>query len=130
MTRVNIAQPDISLVFDDDGVTRNAALSNAVESGVFEDWLGHPWAETVGEVGSDRVRRMLDDARRNGVSTFSQVTRRFPSGLDVPVEYTPVRLGAAAGMLAVDENLQAVAELYRCFPGRSGCRASPSRLPT
>ena len=111
MTRVNIAQPDITLMLDNDGVIRGASLSNAVESEAFTDWLGRPWAETVGEVGSDRVRRMLDDARRNGVSAFRQVTQRFPSGLEMPVEYTTVRLGGAAGLLAVGKNLQAVAEL-------------------
>jgi transcriptional regulator PpsR len=111
MTRVNIAQPDITLMLDDDGVIRDAALSNAMEAEGFADWLGRPWAETVGEVGGDRVRRMLDDARRNGVSAFRQVTQRFPSGLEVPVEYTTVRLGGAAGLIAVGKNLQAVAEL-------------------
>jgi transcriptional regulator PpsR len=111
MTRVNIAQPDITLMLDNDGVIRSASLSNAVEAETVAEWLGRPWAETVGEVGSDRVRRMLDDARRNGVSAFRQVTQRFPSGLEMPVEYTTVRLGGAAGLLAVGKNLQAVAEL-------------------
>ena len=111
MTRVNIAQPDITLMLDNDGVIRSASLSNAMEAEGVSEWLGRPWVETVGEVGSDRVRRMLDDALRNGVSAFRQVTQRFPSGLELPVEYTTVRLGGAAGLIAVGKNLQAVAEL-------------------
>lgn len=111
MTRVNIAQPDITLMLDNDGVIRGASLSNSVETERVGEWLGRPWVETVGEVGSDRVRRMLDDARRNGVSAFRQVTQRFPSGLELPVEYTTVRLGGAAGLVAIGKNLQAVAEL-------------------
>lgn len=111
MTRVNVAQPDITLMLDNDGVIRGASLSNAIEAERIGDWLGRPWAETVGEVGGDRIRRMLDDARRNGVSAFRQVTQRFPSGLELPVEYTTVRLGGAAGLVAVGKNLQAVAEL-------------------
>lgn len=111
MTRVNIAQPDITLMLDNDGVIRGASLSDSMGAEGVSEWLGRPWVETVGEVGSDRVRRMLDDARRNGVSAFRQVTQRFPSGLELPVEYTTVRLGGAAGLVAVGKNLQAVAEL-------------------
>ena len=111
MTRVNIAQPDITLMLDNDGVIRSASLSNSIEAEHVSEWLGRPWVETVSEVGSDRVRRMLDDARRNGVSAFRQITQRFPSGLELPVEYTTVRLGGAAGLVAVGKNLQAVAEL-------------------
>ena len=111
MTRVNIAQPDITLMLDNDGVIRGASLFNSVEAEPVGEWLGRPWVETVGEVGSDRVRRMLDDALRNGVSAFRQVTQRFPSGLELPVEYTTVRLGSTAGLVAVGKNLQAVAEL-------------------
>lgn len=111
MTRVNIAQPDVTLVLDDDGVIRSASVSDAIGSEGVSEWLGRPWVETVGGVGSDRVRRMLDDARRNGVSAFRQVTQRFPSGLELPIEYTTVRLGGASGLIAVGKNLQAVAEL-------------------
>ena len=54
---------------------------------------------------------MVEEARRVGVSSFSQVTQRFPSGLELPIEYTTVRLGTKAGLIAVGKNLQAVAEL-------------------
>ena len=111
MSPVNIAQPDITLMLDDDGVIRGAKVSDAMAAEGISEWLGRPWTETVAGLGSDRVRRMLDDARRNGVSAFRQVTQRFPSGLELPVEYTTVRLGGAAGLVAVGKNLQAVAEL-------------------
>jgi transcriptional regulator PpsR len=35
----------------------------------------------------------------------------FPSGLELPMEYTIVRLGGKAGLVAVGKNLQAVADL-------------------
>jgi transcriptional regulator PpsR len=54
---------------------------------------------------------MVDDARATGISAFRQMTQRFPSGLELPMEYTTVLLGGRAGLLAVGKNLQAVAEL-------------------
>ena len=111
MTRVNIAQPDVTLTLDMDGVIRGATLSDAIPGEQVQAWLGRPWSDTVGTVGVDRVRSMVKDARTAGVSAFHQLTQRFPSGLELPMEYTTVRLGGQAGLIAVGKNLQAVAEL-------------------
>ena len=111
MTRVNIAQPDVTLTLDLDGIIRGATLSDAIPGEQVQAWLGRPWSETVGAVGIDRVRNMVQDARTAGVSAFQQLTQRFPSGLELPMEYTTVRLGGQAGLVAVGKNLQAVAEL-------------------
>jgi transcriptional regulator PpsR len=111
MNRVSIAQPDITLKLDLDGVIRGASLSDAIPGEVLEGWVGRPWADTVGSVGGDRVRSMVQDARAAGVSGFHQFTQRFPSGLELPMEFTTVRLGGQAGLLAVGKNLQAVAEM-------------------
>jgi transcriptional regulator PpsR len=111
MTRVAVIQPDITLTLDWEGVIRDAALSETIRGERVNEWLGRPWMETVGEVGSLQVRRMVEDARSSGVSAYLQVTQRFPSGLELPIEYTTVRLGGQAGLIAVGKNLQAVAEL-------------------
>lgn len=111
MNRVTFAQPDITLMLDLEGVIRKASLSNAIPAEAVQDWVGHPWTDTVGEAGGDWIRRLLEDARSNGVSAFRQVRQRFPSGLELPIEYTTVRLGGEAGLIAVGKNLQAVAEL-------------------
>ena len=111
-SRVNLAQPDITLALDLDGTIRAATLAGTMPQDLaFGAWLGRPWAETVGEVGGERVLRMLDDARTSGVSAFRQVTQRFPDGREMPIEYTAVRLGGKAGLVAIGKNLQAVAEL-------------------
>jgi transcriptional regulator PpsR len=115
MSRLNAAEPDITLILDLDGVIRDASLSSAVSGAMpgeeTRGWVGRPWADTVGEVGGDAVRGMVADARSIGVSAFRQVTQRFPSGLELPIEYTTVRLGGKAGLIAIGKNLQAVAEL-------------------
>ena len=134
MSRLNAGEPDVTLILDLDGIIRDASLSVAISGAAaapdfaaagqaeaphgrplraeaMRDWVGRPWAETVGDVGGDAVRRMLEDARAIGVSAFRQVTQRFPSGLELPIEYTTVRLGGKAGLIAIGKNLQAVAEL-------------------
>jgi transcriptional regulator PpsR len=94
-----------------EGVIREATLAGAVSGEPTESWLGRPWGDTVSDLGGDKVRRMLDDARASGVSAFRQVMQRFPSGLELPVEYTTLMLGGRAGLIAIGKNLQAVAEL-------------------
>ena len=76
-----------------------------------EEWRGRPWFETVADMGGGKVLRMVEDARQSGVSAFRQVNQRFPSGLELPMEYTTVRLGGKAGLIAIGRNLKAVAEL-------------------
>jgi transcriptional regulator PpsR len=117
MNHVNIAQPDVTLMLDSQGVIRHASLSDGMRDEPVTSWLGRPWVETVGETAGDSVRRMVEEARTLGVSAFSQVTQRFPSGLELPIEYTIVRLGtktglgSKAGLIAIGKNLQTVAEL-------------------
>jgi len=108
---MNVAQPDITLHLDEEGVIREASLSNVLADEPFDSWVGRPWVETVADVGDEKVRRMLADARDNGVSAFRQINQRFPSGLELSVEYTTVRVEKGGGLVAVGKNLQAVAEL-------------------
>jgi transcriptional regulator PpsR len=107
----NVAQPDITLLLDLEGVIRGATLGESMSDQGMDAWFGRRWVDTVGDVGNDKVDRMIDAARANGVSGFRQVTQRFPSGLEMPMEYTTVLLGGRAGLLAIGKSLQAVAEL-------------------
>ena len=104
-------QPDITLLLDMDGIIREVSVSPAMAGESVDGWLGRPWIEIAGDSGGDKVRRMVDDARVSGISAFRQINQRFPSGLEIPMEFTTVLLGGRAGMLAVGKNLQAVAEL-------------------
>ncbi len=94
-----------------DGVIQEATLSNDVCNEAVEGWLGRPWLETIADNGGGKVMRMLEDARESGISAFRQVNQRFPSGLELPMEYTTVRLGGKAGLIAIGRNLRVVAEL-------------------
>jgi len=108
MSTVSFAQPDITLHLDMEGVIRRATLSEAIEGESVEAWLGRPWADTVA-VGGKSVQRMVEDALHSGVSAFRQIAQRFPSGRELPIEYTTVRLGGMDGLLVIGRNLLAVA---------------------
>ncbi len=108
---VQIAQPDVTLLLDLDGIIQHVTLSNDVSAEAADDWCGRPWTETIADSGGGKVMRMVEDARERGVSAYRQVNQRFPSGLEVPMEYTTVRLGGKAGLIAIGRNLKAVAEL-------------------
>ncbi len=111
MPALPTVQPDITLLLDMEGVIREATLSPAMNGESVDSWIGRPWVDVAGEFGSDKVRRMVDDAKVSGISAFRQINQRFPSGLEIPLEFTTVLLGGRAGMLAIGKNQQAVAEL-------------------
>jgi transcriptional regulator PpsR len=97
-------------MLDLNGVIQDVTVSNAVSEEPVDDWRGRPWVDTVSG-GGGKVMRMVEDARASGVSAYRQVNQRFPSGLEIPMEYTTVRLGGKAGLIAIGRNLLAVAEL-------------------
>jgi transcriptional regulator PpsR len=111
MQRENLALPDVMLVLDVEDVIRDATLSNSFASEGVNGWIGSPWTETIRGADGDDLRRMLADARRAGVCAFRNVNQRFPSGLELPIEYTAIRLGEQGNLVAIGKNLRAVAEL-------------------
>ena len=103
--------PDITLVLDNDAVIQQVTVSNTVSGEFVKSWLGRPWIETVADSGVDKVQRSLEDAQSGGVSAYRRIVQRFPSGLELPIEYTTVRLADSGGMVAVGRSLQASSEM-------------------
>lgn len=106
-----IVEPDITLVLDLEGVIEKATLARSVGNESIVDWIGKPWAEVVDVAAGDKVRRIVEDARTTGVSAFRQINQVFPSGLELPFEFTAVRLENQRSLVAIGKNLKAVAEL-------------------
>jgi len=111
MSGSTLTQPDVTLLLDLDGVIRRATLSPAIAGETLTEWVGRPWSETAGTGGGEQVRRIVEDARRSGVSAFCPVSQRLPSGQELPMEFTAVRLGGKEGLIAIGRTLQAVSEL-------------------
>jgi transcriptional regulator PpsR len=112
MSAFSLAEPDITLHLDDHGVIREAASSSTVSDEAVETWIGRFWPDTVAGDGGHQVRRMMDDARTSGVSAFGKVIQRFPSGRELPFEYTTIRVSdRRGGMLVLGKSLQVVSDL-------------------
>ncbi len=97
-------------MLDTDAVIQSVTVSNTLSGEFVKTWLGRPWIETVADSGVDKVRLSIDDARVGGLSAYRRILQRFPSGLEMPIEYTTVRLGDA-GLIAIGRNLQGSSEL-------------------
>lgn len=108
---MSIGRPDMTLVLDTDGIIRDVTLADSGPRDRALDLIGRAWMDTVGDVGVDKVRSMVEDARASRVSAFRQVTQRLPGGREMLLEYTTVRLEGSAGFIAVGRSLQAVADL-------------------
>lgn len=111
MNSMALAQPDITLLLDMDGVIREVTLSDSLAEESVDDWIGQPWEDTVTDTGNAKVRLMVDNARSSRVSVFRQITQRFPSGRQLLMEYTTVRLGGKTGLVVIGKSLQSVTEL-------------------
>ncbi|TDQ82964.1 transcriptional regulator PpsR [Dongia mobilis] len=108
---MSIGRPDVTLLLDKDGIIRDVTLSDAEPKDRALDLIGQPWVDTVADLGGDKVRSMVEDARASRVSAFRQVTQRLPGGREILLEFTTVRLEGSAGFIAVGRSLQAVADL-------------------
>ncbi len=111
MPAVNLIEPDVTLRLDSKGVIRDAASSTAIKGEALDSWVGRPWADTVVDTSGEHVRRVIADAGASGASILLQLKQRFPSGREMVMEYTTVRLGDGSDLLAVGKNLHAVTEL-------------------
>jgi len=106
-----IIQPDVKLLLDGHGVIRDVTLASSFSREDVSAWVGQPWAETVDPSGAERLQQLIAEARAIGTAGFGQFIQRFPDGAAVAMEYTAVRLGKRAGLLAIGRSLQAVAEV-------------------
>ena len=111
MSGIAVSQPDVTLLLDLDGVIRRATLADGLPAEAEQRWIGMPWVDTVAEGASEKVERILKDARTLGVCAYRMVNQRFPNGLELPVEYSTIRLGEDEGLLAIGKNQQTVTEL-------------------
>jgi transcriptional regulator PpsR len=106
-----VLAPDVILMLDVRGTIEGVVLANALPREEGDAWRGRSWMDTVDEISSPKIAHMVGDAISIGVSGFRQVNQLFPSGAELPMEYTVIRLGGDGGLIAIGRNLRAVAEL-------------------
>jgi transcriptional regulator PpsR len=106
---------DIALVIGPDGVIRNVATGQADTAAAIEGWVGKPWAETATGDTRRKIEQLLQEASCASVSRRREVNHPSPSGREIPIAYTALRLGAEGPVLAVGRDLRAVAAIQQRF---------------
>ncbi len=104
---------DVTLRVNADGIIDDAAFGVALAAESADSWIGRPWADTVTDATRAKIQRLVSDARESGVSGFRQVNHTMPSGSEVPVEYSVVRVDASGGLIAVGRSLLVVSDLQQ-----------------
>ncbi len=104
-------RPDITLAVDGEGVIRTAFSAETLAGEPIEQWRGLRWTDTVPPEMAGQVAQAVEEARREGESSCFTVNQRLPSGRELLLEYTAVKLSKKAGFIAIGKSVQAIAEL-------------------
>lgn len=112
VSQVIEAVSDIALVIADDGVIRSVHMGSAFREEEGDSWKGRSWEATVTPATRIKVQELLSEAQSRGSSRPRQVNHRMPSGIEVAVGYTAVRLDDTS-VLALGRSLEVVSELQR-----------------
>jgi transcriptional regulator PpsR len=107
------ASTDIALVLDSEGVIRDLHLPEASPLDSSREWLGQEWQDTVTGESRPKIDAMLRAARVGDAPRRRQVTHALPSGAEVPVAYTAIRIGPGGEVVALGRDLRSVAALQQ-----------------
>ena len=104
-------RPDLTLVLSADGIIQEATTGASLADEACDAWIGQSWESTVGEVGPTKVRRLLQTAKDQRVSGFSQINQLLPSGRELLMEFSAVYPGDSdRNIVAIGKNLGLVVE--------------------
>ena len=103
--------PDITLAVDGEGVIRNAVSAELLADETLDQWRGLRWTDTVSPEAAEQVAKAVESAGREGESSCFTVAQRLPSGRELMLEYTTVKLGRKAGFVAIGKSVEAIVDL-------------------
>ena len=106
---------DIALVIDAAGVIRNVALGDAAIGRRADEWVGCQFIDTVTQDSRSKLELLLKDVRSTGVSRRREVNLAVAGGVNIPVAFAAIRLGANGPVLAVGRDLRAIAAIQQRF---------------
>ena len=107
---------DLALVVDADGVISSVATAGeraTLPPGA--DWVGRRWADTVTDDTRRKIEQLVEETNARGLSRRREVTLRSADGADIPVAFTAIRLGQSGPLLAVGQDLRAIAAIQQRF---------------
>lgn len=111
MTDRTTTRPDLTLTLDEDGVIQKIVTAEALAHEQLDHWRGRRLNDTIFRTIDSPAPGKIEDMWLRGDSSCFEVRQRFPSGLELPMEYTTFSLGEKAGSVAIGRNLEAISEL-------------------
>lgn len=106
---------DIALVIGADGVIRNVAQGAAQLSRQAGDWVGRRFADTVTADTRGKIQLLMQEVKSDGVARRREVNLPGAEGVDIPVAFAAIRLGADGPVLAVGRDLRTIAAIQQRF---------------
>ncbi len=103
---------DIAVVVDHAGIVCDIAYgSEDLTSELTSNWVGQPWLTTVLPESRANLEALLTEASDRCVTRWRQVSHPSMRGVDIPMQYRAMRLGA--NVIALGRNLQGMAALQQ-----------------
>lgn len=105
---------DITLLIDRTGKIVDVAYHDtALERFGPNAWAGRDWIETVTRESSDKIKLLMEECAKQGVSRQHQVNHPASSGADLPVEYVVHRINDFPFLIAYGTDLRKFAEVQQ-----------------
>ncbi len=106
---------DIALVIDSDGTVQDFALGvDGFDGEAFADWLGQPMEALVTPESRQKIRDIIETARRGETPRWREVNHPVgPDEPDLPVRYCGVLADDAGSVMLLGRDLRTVAALQR-----------------
>ena len=78
-------------------------------------WEGRLWIDTVTGESRHKIASLLDEVNRDGLTQPREVNHPTRGGVDIPLVWTAILLGAKGMTLAVGRDMRSVSEIQRRF---------------
>lgn len=107
---------DVAIVIDSEGVIRSVADGGVALSPSIAGWVGRRWVDTAAPDSQRKLQLLLEEARQGtGAARRREINHPGPSGNDIPVAWSAIRLGLEGPVVAVGRDLRAVVAIQQRF---------------
>ncbi len=105
---------DIALVMDRDGVIRDVSLGTEdLRREGHRDWIGRNWTDIVSLESRPKVLDLIENAGSETTIQFRELNHPTEGGVDVPVRYSAMQVGADGTIVALGRDLRNRANLQQ-----------------
>ena len=111
MSKSSHFAPDVTLSLDGDGVIQAAVPAESLAGESIDKWRGRRWTDVVPSEAAEHVEQAVSSARYDGGSPHFVVNQLLPSGRELRLEYTMVKLGDSGSLIAIGKNVNAITEV-------------------